>query len=428
MPPVRVTADVATGCVELRPARESMIGQRYPETTFYIVTPDTDALEAIGGDGLLYADGESRGGLARRRQDETGHRVLAGHDRERPRRWPGAGTCRRPPSDASAAADRTGRRGRRRRRLVDRACVTARPSRGRDRPDRRGPPTARRPAALVSGRCHGPLHDPARARAVQRRRLGRARRDPGTRRVPRRHAATPSRSATSSRVVYEHQDRQTGDWPQWFMFDRYREIRAPDSHADIIHWPIKALCDYAETTGDLSILDDEVAYTDPVTKAPTADKETIFAHTERQIDAIERGCIPGTSLVVFAGGDWEDTLQPVDATMAERLVSSWTVELAYQTLSRYRRRLRAGGEGSDGSPADGPRRPHACRLQPLPDARWRRRWSGVFPTRRSRLLPSSARPGDRRPLPAHPDDARHHRGDVHARSGDAATPRSSTDT
>ena len=138
------------------------------------------------------------------------------------------------------------------------------------------------------------------------------------------------------KTVYEHQLRQTGDWPQWFMFDRYREVQADDSHADIIHWPIKALCDYVEATGDVSILEAQVAYTDDRTKAVTAETETIFAHTERQIARIERACIPGTSLVAFGGGDWEDTLQPADPAMADRLVSAWTVELAYQTLDRYR--------------------------------------------------------------------------------------------
>jgi cellobiose phosphorylase len=138
------------------------------------------------------------------------------------------------------------------------------------------------------------------------------------------------------RIVYEHQYRHTGDWPQWFMFDRFREVQAAESHADIVLWPIKALCDYIEATGDFSILDEQVAYTDDRTMAVTAETETIFAHTERQIAKIERDCIPDTALSVFAGGDWEDTLQPADPAMARRLVSPWTVELAYQTLDRYR--------------------------------------------------------------------------------------------
>ena len=194
------------------------------------------------------------------------------------------------------------------------------------------------------------------------------------------------------------------------MFDRYREIRAPDSHADIIHWPIKALCDYAETTGDMSVLDDEVAYTDPVTKAPTQDTETIFEHTVRQVDAIERGCIPDTALVVFGGGDWEDTLQPVDAAMAQHLVSSWTVELAYQTLSRYRVVCERAGREPMAASAGRSDRADAGRLQPLPRARWRRRRSRVLRARRDRVLPAPARSQDRRLLQAHPDDPRHHLG------------------
>jgi len=37
----------------------------------------------------------------------------------------------------------------------------------------------------------------------------------------------------------------------------------------------------------------------------------------------------------YGHGDWEDTLQPADSSMRSRLVSAWTVELAYQTLKRY---------------------------------------------------------------------------------------------
>ena len=37
-----VTTDAARGRVELRPARESMVGERYPETTFFIASPDLE--------------------------------------------------------------------------------------------------------------------------------------------------------------------------------------------------------------------------------------------------------------------------------------------------------------------------------------------------------------------------------------------------
>lgn len=136
--------------------------------------------------------------------------------------------------------------------------------------------------------------------------------------------------------IYEAQYHETGDWPQWFMVDRYRDIQAVDSHADIVHWPLKALCDYIEATDDLAILDLPVAWTDRETRSLMAQTDTLHAHTERQLDRIEQDVVPGTALPIFAGGDWEDTLQPVDPTTARRLVSAWTVELAIQTLTRYR--------------------------------------------------------------------------------------------
>jgi len=137
-------------------------------------------------------------------------------------------------------------------------------------------------------------------------------------------------------AVYLAQYRQTGNWPQWFMVDRFRDIQAVDSHADIIHWPLKALCDYVEATNDLAILDAPVAWTNRETRSLMPKADTLFAHTERQVDRIEQDVVPGTALPMFGGGDWEDTLQPVDPAMARRLVSTWTVELAYQTLARYR--------------------------------------------------------------------------------------------
>ncbi len=55
--------------------------------------------------------------------------------------------------------------------------------------------------------------------------------------------------------VFAHQYQDTGNWPQWFMFDEFREVQGSESHGDIIFWPIKALCEYIEQTGDTQILD-----------------------------------------------------------------------------------------------------------------------------------------------------------------------------
>ncbi|MEX2493602.1 MAG: hypothetical protein WD425_17770, partial [Nitrospirales bacterium] len=42
-------------------------------------------------------------------------------------------------------------------------------------------------------------------------------------------------------TVFSQQYEETADWPQWFMFDRFATIQHPESHGDIILWPLKAL-------------------------------------------------------------------------------------------------------------------------------------------------------------------------------------------
>ena len=47
---------------------------------------------------------------------------------------------------------------------------------------------------------------------------------------------------------------------------------------------------------------------------------------------IRRRVIEGTVLAAYGHGDWNDSLQPVDPQMRERLCSAWTVTLHHQTL------------------------------------------------------------------------------------------------
>lgn len=136
-------------------------------------------------------------------------------------------------------------------------------------------------------------------------------------------------------TLYSHQFLETGDWPQWFMFDRYHKIQAQDSHGDVIIWPLKAICDYIEASNDISILKAKVPYTNIEDKSYTRSRHTILDHIDRQIDAFQKACVKGTALLKFGHGDWEDTLQPADALWRDILVSSWSVELLYQTLRRW---------------------------------------------------------------------------------------------
>jgi cellobiose phosphorylase len=330
-----VIVDAPAARVELRPASKTSMKLRYPEATFFIVSPDAGQIAAVGGDELLWADGADRGGqyvVVRTTPVSSFSLVLTGSilSARRARKLaatPGEVPDRSPPGridDSERAADvfwaglahgatlggATGRTANDLVRLNDvlrwylvDAVIHATSPHGLEQYSGA--------AWAVRDVCQGPVESLVATSNVD-----------------------PLRDMIM--VVYEHQDRGTGDWPQWFMFDRYRDVRAVDSHADIIHWPLKAVCDYVESTGDGSILDERVGYFDAGRKVVTAETEALSKHIERQIATIERDVVAGTALPVFAGGDWEDTLQPVDQTMAGRMVSTWTVELAYQTLSRYR--------------------------------------------------------------------------------------------
>ncbi len=134
-------------------------------------------------------------------------------------------------------------------------------------------------------------------------------------------------------IIFSNQNTD-GGWPQWWMFDSFANIRADDSHGDIYYWVIIGLSNYIRITGDLSILSEELPYFHEK-GAAFAEKATVEAHIERLIRLITHSFIPGTSLVPFGGGDWNDSLQPVSPELAQRLISSWTVEMNYQAFQQY---------------------------------------------------------------------------------------------
>ncbi|HAY70280.1 MAG TPA: hypothetical protein DCX89_00165, partial [Saprospirales bacterium] len=130
-------------------------------------------------------------------------------------------------------------------------------------------------------------------------------------------------------TVFRHQNPY-GDWPQWWMFDSYKAIRASDCHGDIYYWVLIALAKYIKTTGDLSILEEKLPYFgDDNTLSPVAE------HVERLINMITDSYIEGTFFVPFGGGDWNDSLQPVNVELSKKLISTWTVEMNYQSFMAY---------------------------------------------------------------------------------------------
>lgn len=117
-----------------------------------------------------------------------------------------------------------------------------------------------------------------------------------------------------------------GDWPQWFMFfERERGIRAGDSHGDIVFWPLLGLAQYLIASGDAGLLDEVVAFHD-------GEAVALSAHVERALTLIRQRVVPGTGLAAYWHGDWNDSLQPADPALRERMCSAWTVTLHHQTL------------------------------------------------------------------------------------------------
>lgn len=133
--------------------------------------------------------------------------------------------------------------------------------------------------------------------------------------------------------VYDSQF-DDGNWSQWFMFDEYIEQAASESHGDVVVWPFKALANYIELSGDISILNEEVRFklrTTPFTK--TNDKFTILEHVKVQWQYLQNNLLEGTALPAYGDGDWDDTLQPKSEEQRKTMVSGWTAALLYEALT-----------------------------------------------------------------------------------------------
>jgi cellobiose phosphorylase len=139
------------------------------------------------------------------------------------------------------------------------------------------------------------------------------------------------------RTLFSRQNAD-GGWPQWWMFDRYRSVRAVSAHGDVVYWCILALCSYIKASGDVGILDEPLPYFEGGATAP------VIEHVDRIIELVVASFIPGTALVQFGGGDWNDSLQPVSKDLARRLISSWTVQMSFQAFSEYREICERAGQ------------------------------------------------------------------------------------
>ena len=149
------------------------------------------------------------------------------------------------------------------------------------------------------------------------------------------------------RIVFAQQYETRGDWPQWFMLEPYSRIQDRTSHGDVIVWPLKALNDYLEATNDLPFLDEPNPWRREDNLERTERADTIAKHVAKLLAVVGERFIPGTHLIRYGEGDWNDSLQPADHRMRDWMVSSWTVALLFQQISRYAEVMRRAGRNDE---------------------------------------------------------------------------------
>ncbi|MCS7034717.1 MAG: cellobiose phosphorylase, partial [Phycisphaerae bacterium] len=327
--PARLAFHPDEGRIEIRPDPSSMPGQRLPGMQFHVVVATPGAIAAMGGDELLSASGTGRnlpyfafqtGAISALRftilgalSDADAHQLCQKYAQPQPVESERSATfwrhvtaaVRVTAADASMPPIQTALDWFARDAIVHLSVP-------------RGLEQANGGAWGVRDVCQGPVEFL----------------------LSYEHEAIV---AEILRKLFAQQYLRRGDWPQWFMFPPFQDIQSPHCHGDVPVWPLKALCDYLEHTNDPAILETPLPYTDEQTFMSTGHTSPLIEHVDRLLDALERSFLPGVSLPRFGEGDWDDSLQPADPMMRDRLVSAWTCELMYQTLARFAAAMRHFG-------------------------------------------------------------------------------------
>ena len=330
----RIEIDARQKRFTLLPDPEHQWGQKYPQAVYHLVTSTPERVESVGGDELLYPDGKRRSGaFVAIRTRPTNEFVFAvvGSMTDAKRAAALAAKYAKPVGDATilARSDRCWRRITRGVRIMRadsdndaKAIDTVFPWLAHDAMIHLTVPHGleQYTGAAWGTRdiCQGPMelllsleHDePAK---------------------------------TALRVIFAQQYPSQGDWPQWFMLEPYSSVQGREAHGDVIVWPLKALCDYVEATGDLAFLDEPVAWRRDDNLEKTATADPIAVHVDKLLATVRERFVAGTHLIRYGNGDWNDSLQPVDLTKRDWMVSSWTIALLYEQLRRYAEILRRTG-------------------------------------------------------------------------------------
>jgi len=328
----RVEIDAGKKQFVFRPDPDGLWGRRYPNASYRLVTSTPKEVEAIGGDELIYLDGERRGGgyaaIRTRPTRSLAFAVVGSLTDEEAAEALAAKYAKG--VDEEAAANQSQRAWRRITRGVrlrggkaEAGAIDAvLPWLAHDAMMHLTAPHGLEQYSVAAWGardvCQGPLelllsleHDkPAKA---------------------------------ILRVIFAQQYEKRGDWPQWFMLEPYSEIQDREAHGDIVVWPLKALCDYVEATGDFAFLDEPIVWRRDDDFEKTAAADPVAAHVAKLVATARERFIPGTHLIRYGNGDWNDSLQPVDPAKRDWMTSSWTVALLYQQLRRYAEVLRVCG-------------------------------------------------------------------------------------
>jgi cellobiose phosphorylase len=339
------------GRVEINPHRkqfafrpdpkDGLWGQRYPHAVYRLVTSTPDSVDAIGGDELLYADGKRRsGGYAAIRTLPTREFAFA---------VVGSLTA---PKVAEALAAKYAR-------SVDDAAMRAEAEEKWRNVSRnlliRG---AKGEAKAVDTIIPWLVHDAMIHLTVPHGLEQYTGAAWGVRDVcqgPLELLLSLEHDEPAKdilRTVFAQQYEVEGDWPQWFMLEPYSAIQDKHAHGDVIVWPLKALCDYLEATGDLGFLNENIPWRREDTFERTERSSSVADHVDKLLETVRRRFIPGTRLIRYGNGDWNDALQPVDPEKRDWMASSWTVALLYQQVRRYAAALRRLGKALAADPLD----------------------------------------------------------------------------
>ena len=331
-----IEIDAARKWFTLRPDPNGLSGQHYPHAVYHLVVSTPAAVELIGGDELLYIDGQSRGGAyAVIRTGSTSELCFAV-----------VGSLRNG-KEAAALAVKYATVAKSSAMLAPAASYWGRVTRGLHLTGSH--PDVSVLNAIFPWLAHNAMMHLTVPHGLEQY-TGAAW---GTRDVcqgPIEFLLSLEHDQEVKeilRIVFAQQYEARSDWPQWFMLEPYSSIQDPHSRGDIIIWPLKALCDYLECTNDLAFLEEPVAWRREIDFERTERKDSIGAHVSKLLSTVCERFIPGTHLIKYGDGDWNDSLQPVDPKMRDWMVSSWTVALLFQQVTRYAEVLRRAGRNNE---------------------------------------------------------------------------------